>query len=57
MVSSLEDLFAKSEVIVVGNRTEEFAKAVQAYGTKEHTVIDLVRITQASALPHVNYHW
>jgi GDP-mannose 6-dehydrogenase len=54
MVSSLQELFDSSEVVVVGNKSDEFAKAIGSFGTKSHTVIDLVRIHQ-DPLPHVNY--
>jgi GDP-mannose 6-dehydrogenase len=55
MVSSLEDLFQRTEVIVVGNRAPEFAEALQRYATDKFTIIDLARIIPNSAQP-ANYH-
>lgn len=56
LMGSLEDLFREVEVIIVGNKTSEFADALQSYGTKEHTVIDLVRISKDDFTLHrANY--
>jgi GDP-mannose 6-dehydrogenase len=55
MVTSLEELFRDVEVIVIGNKTAEFSEALQSYGSKHHTVIDLVRIHTNQVVPHVNY--
>ncbi|PYV44923.1 MAG: GDP-mannose dehydrogenase [Acidobacteria bacterium] len=55
MVSSLEELFQRTEVIVVGNRAPEFAEALQRYTSDQFTVIDLARIIHNSAQP-ANYH-
>lgn len=45
MVSSLAELFQTTQLIVIGNKTSEFADAIGRYATPAHTIIDLVRIT------------
>ena len=54
MVSSLEELFQKTEVIVVGNKAPEFAEALQVYANDKFTIIDLARIIPNSP-PPINY--
>jgi GDP-mannose 6-dehydrogenase len=44
MCSSIDDVVAESEVIVIGNRDETFAHVLQKL-RKDQTIIDLVRIT------------
>lgn len=53
MLSSLEELFKNSEVMIVGNKTSEFADALKAYANPEHTIIDLVG--QRPRPSNVNY--
>jgi len=55
MVSSLEQLFKDVEVIVVGNKTRQFAEALLNYGADHHRVVDLVRITDTQDLGKAKY--
>lgn len=45
MVGSLEQLFRDAAVIVVGNKTRQFEEALLNFGTDQHRIVDLVRIT------------
>jgi GDP-mannose 6-dehydrogenase len=55
MVPSLQELFEQTQVIVIGNKTPEFAAALQAYVTPEHMIIDLVRISDEVVMPPGHY--
>jgi len=46
MTTSLEDLFLRSELVVVGNKTPAFTEAVKTNANGHHTIIDLVRICE-----------
>jgi GDP-mannose 6-dehydrogenase len=45
MCSSMEEVLADSEVIVIGNKASEFASVLQQLD-KDQVIIDLVRITK-----------
>lgn len=55
METSLEEVFRKAELIIIGHKTPEFAEALLAYATERHTIIDLARICN-DVPPHLNYH-
>jgi hypothetical protein len=45
MCNSIEEVLAKSEVVVIGNRASEFAPILQMV-KKDQVIIDLVRIVK-----------
>jgi len=55
MCSSCDELIDSTKVIVVGNRTEEFEKAISVVNS-DHIVIDLVRIVQDRPAHAAEYH-
>lgn len=45
MCSSIEEVLAESEVIVIGNKNPKFAESIRDFG-KDQKIIDLVRISE-----------
>ena len=56
MCSSSRELMQKSDVIIVGNHSEEFKDALKSESNGNHVVIDLVRITEDPAMIKGKYY-
>jgi GDP-mannose 6-dehydrogenase len=55
MVSSPEELFQRSSLIVVGNKSPLFLNALKSLTNNNHTIIDLVRIKDSDSRPSPKY--
>ena len=56
MCASPQELMQKSDVIIVGNHSEEFKDALKSGSNGNHVVIDLVRITEDPAMIKGKYY-
>jgi len=56
MCSTPQELIQKSDVIIVGNYSDEFKEALKSEINKNHVVIDLVRISEEPAVIKGTYY-
>ncbi|MBZ5496004.1 MAG: nucleotide sugar dehydrogenase [Acidobacteriia bacterium] len=55
MVSAPEQLFKQSSLIIVGDKSPVFARALESCTNDNHVIIDLVRINEAGLKTGANY--